>query len=422
MIEIVCAAAITAHFLILFFQSSLICGDVIPACLLSANWLHLVLLSIPVVLFVFSGKGKSNLPEDWLKGAAVLGLYAIIVFLTSSASIKDLSYFSQIVLVPLTIFSLTFCAPIMMRRRGYIIFFATSSLLVIFHTLLTITLMIIGTRSVWHHNILNGSGREKYFLGLTLPHTEGLFDNANAIGSFLMYFPGVILSWANLMEPKRRAPLYVAFAIVFLGLFLTFSRGAEITALAALIIPALVLARKAPARGIVTTTLLLVLIGSILSPMLEPPARVEAGERLATGTAEYQKQSRANEAREPLAERTKIWSDLLMETKSEQVITGVGLQNKTWRGLSPHNFYLANFIYFGIGGLALILLLLAIFARRITYIVRSQPALLPVAGTVLSVVLIHGQFEYVLTHPLYFSNSLFWLLIGSLAYSYWSAE
>lgn len=115
--------------------------------------------------------------------------------------------------------------------------------------------------------------------------------------------------------------------------------------------------------------------------------------------------------------RIEIWRGYL-QMVPKFAASGAGLLQVTSCGESPHNFLLANLIYFGVGGfISLLALLLQLFAAMAKCMHKSGDIWAPVFGVLIAFVLIHGQTEYVLTYPLYFSNSFFWLLAGLVAFS-----
>jgi len=415
--EVICALVVSLHCIFLFFQTSVVGADVIPHFLLRGNWIHLVFICVPVALFLlrkakYRDLGQSN--RSWSIGAYLVGAYGLIVFNSSMPSINDFGSFTQVFLVSATIFSLTFCVPRVMNSSGYCLTISAILCVMVLHSLLTFYLMLSGTEQVFHRDITGGAGREKFFFGITLPRINGLFKNANAIGSFLMYWPGILLSAPTFSLPPLAQ--WISLAVISLALTLSFSRAAELTVLLGLAVPALAHRKSAPFKSALACLALAVTTAVVLWPTFEPAVHSSGLAKISIGSPLYQSQSRANEAKEPLIERNKIWIDMMEQTAGTR-LKGAGLMNVEYHGLSPHNFLLANLVYFGLPGLGLILSILAVCAWQLVKRVRTYPALLPAAGTIIAVVLLHGQAEYVLTHPLFFSNSMFWLLLGFVCFS-----
>ena len=86
-------------------------------------------------------------------------------------------------------------------------------------------------------------------------------------------------------------------------------------------------------------------------------------------------------------------------------------------GQTAHNLYLAQLLYFGWVGFGAFMTMSVAFGRRV-YASLVDLAGSP-AGWVLTAALIgvawQGLLEYVITFPLFFTNSLFWIVLGMVA-------
>lgn len=406
-------AVVGIHLLFLLLQTSVVGQHFIPPFLLFANWFQLALIFTPILLYTFATKAKTA-DRDLNYTASLIVIYGLLVLLSSLRTPPAIEYFSQVILVPAGIYSLTVCAPKLMKSKDYHFVFCALTLVLVLHSLLTFAFMVLGTHKFLGQNVADGAGRTKYFFGMHFPHTDGLYANANAIGSFLMYFPGLLVAQlAFCRAGLSRWLCSTSLIIITAALALTFSRGPQLSVLLALAFPALALRKHAPVKSILSCFILALLAGIIISPALSP-AQVE-NKSLSRFFTSSGGESHYREAHEPLVERGKIWREMLSETGQSWL--GVGLMKKSYSGLSPHNFLLANYVYYGFCGLLSLILLLCFVAIKMVKRVRQYPRLLPLAGTLLAIAILHGQFEYVLTHPLYFSNSMFWLLVGFVCFA-----
>lgn len=412
---VVVKLAVAAHLCLLIIQSSVLGSTLLPHALVSSNLLHVGLIATPIGVVAILGLWR-NTGKTWRAAALLTILYGFIVGLTSllSGTEHSASYISQLFLVPATIFSLCLCTPLAMERKDFLQILWLLAAILTAHSLLTFWFMIRETHYFLGHDITSGAGRAKQILGFSFHHTDGLYTNANTIGSFLMFFPAILISEAarvlgsaSPQAARRRVLPAVAFclALICTAVALTFSRGAQLTVLAGLLFPAIALATRAPWKSAGSCAALVVLALFVITPPGDP-----ATETL-TSSLTMQSSAPITGGHERLSGRLEIWK-ALGSSSLNTPLTGVGLMCKSYRGLSPHNFLLANFLYFGAGGLLALLALLLTLASALVSVIRQHHELIPIAGILAASCLLHGQFEYVLTYPLFFSNSIFWFLAG----------
>ena len=112
-----------------------------------------------------------------------------------------------------------------------------------------------------------------------------------------------------------------------------------------------------------------------------------------------------------------IWRDLLPKI-TERPVLGFGLLNVTvkgrYAGETPHNAYLAQLLYYGSVGFVAFMMMLVGFGHRVYSSVvglRGRPEAWVLTGLLVGVAG-QGMVEYIITVPLSFSNSLFWLILA----------
>lgn len=403
--------AVLLHLVLLLVQSSILGDVVLPRFLYAKNVFHVILIALPLFALIIPGLWRSR-GKYWTVAGSLALLYASIVIGSSANTCSDVASWTQVFLVPGTIISLTLCAPILMGQKSYRFIFWILALVLALHSLATFCFMLNGTESIWGRSLIDGPGRAKDLFGVRLHHTDGLFSNANAIGSFLMCFPAILLAELALIRsgPALFAIVPVLGSIIG-ALALTFSRGAQLSVLVGLLFPALYLKKYSKKLSLTLSTGLLVVAVFVLAPPVP----------LAANSSSMEKEQVVVK-RDPLSGRSDIWKQVLIQEEDRPVL-GVGLLNKTYDGMSPHNFVLANYVYFGVFGLAALLAMLLTLAIKAVQQVKARPKeLLPIVGILAGTVFVHGQMEYVVSFPLYFSNSMFWLLLGYVCFVDFESE
>lgn len=224
------STVISAHLLFLLWQSSIL-GDIISRVLTHQYVVHTVLLSIAVVLGIISGRAE-RMTRSWSMAASTCIVYGIFVILASLHLPMSIDATCQILLVPLTIVALTFSAPLLLDSGHYRPIIMGLALLLSLHSLLTIILMATGAKYLFGREIISELGRAKSLFGKTLPQTNGLYVNPNAIGSFLLFFPAVFLSeWMRQRTKKGQALIASALLPIIMAVVVSFSRASQLTGL-----------------------------------------------------------------------------------------------------------------------------------------------------------------------------------------------
>ncbi len=406
--SVLACAAMTAHCLVLALQSSTI-AYIVPQALYKHDIFHVattgLLILLAIIKSILSKSDRRSTPPYWRPAFAWSLIYTALVILSSISQIVDVPGALHLALIPLTISSFLFCAPLLMTTTHYRIIFTILLAYFAIHDVVTLTSP---------HSAISASGRSKYFFGLDLHIKDSWYSNANTIGSFLMYWPAIIFSGMTFI-PKALQGAIGALAIA--PLFMTFSRAPQLTAALALIPPVSCRLKKAPLISTICLLALCAWMYHLTAPILTPSAIVPKGHRLSVHSPEYKMQYRANEAKEPIAERTAVWKCVIEQMKQNGIILGHGPIQAAYKNLSPHNFILANLAYYGIFGLSSLICMLCLCSMAVWHRTRTNLALMPVATLLLSVICVHGQLEYVLTYPLFFSNSIFWILLGFAAFA-----
>lgn len=398
---------VALHLLLLVFQSSLFCDLLIPAWMTEGNIFHLFLLTLPVVSVLCLLSSNQVLKKPGWLPALVCGLvYAAVIVFSSAHLCSGISDWSRVVLIPLTVLSLTFCAPLLLTRSSYRSIFWILAVLFALHTVFILFCMVTDTTSAFGRSLVQGSGREKSLFGLILLRTDGLYGNPNTLGSFLMYLPAVLLSEAMMTGRSLSSAATVLLSIISMGLLGSFSRGAQLTALLGAMFPAVQLSKRSKVLSTVTSSLLVLLMVAAMQPSMNVSDRSGRSKAQATNAG-----ISTVAVSEVSSGRSDLWRKTLAEIDRSSAL-GTGLVGADSAEESPHNFLLANLLYFGCFGTIALIVMLAVLGKNIWNRTRQYPELMPIAGLLAAVFLIHGQIEYVLTYPLFLSNSLFWFLCG----------
>jgi O-antigen ligase len=309
----------------------------------------------------------------------------------------------EAVLIPLTIASLGTCLPSIFDADDYELLFRGLIGLFAVSAIASLWLVVADRANVFGYPVqVPPDGR-----GGRLS-ASGLFVQRNTIGSFLQYIPALIvyLLWyrptGSQPHPPARLRTWLdigALVLISAHLLLTFSRSAHIVALLSLL-PLLVGLWRTRARDAYAVAAL-VLAGVALALAAVPEFRDYARLGLM-----------------PRGRRS-IWLGVLRQAV-EQPFFGFGLLNLEFRAPArthtPHSAYLAQFAFFGIVGLALFLGVVAAFGRLVLQNLRSGdgrrpwPIVMVVCGA-----LLQGLAEYIVTFPVFFSNSMFWICLGLAA-------
>ena len=403
---------VALHLLVLVFQSSLFCDLFIPAWMTDGNIFHLFILALPVVSTLCLLPSSQVLKKPGWLSALLCGLvYAAVIVFSSAHLCSGISDWSRVVLIPLTVLSLTFCAPLLLTRSAYRSIFWILAVLFALHTIFILFCMVTDTTSAFGRSLVQGPGREKSLFGLILLRTDGLYGNPNTLGSFLMYLPAVLLSEAMIAGRFLSSAATVLLSIVSMGLLGSFSRGAQLTALLGAMFPAVQLSKRSKVLSTVASLFLVSFMVFAMQPSMNSSRQTGQSKALAT-TAGIDTVA----VSEVSSGRSDLWRKTLERIDRSSAL-GTGLVGADSAEGSPHNFLLANLLYFGCFGTISLIAMLAVLGKSIWNRTRQYPELMPIAGVLAAVLLIHGQIEYVLTYPLFLSNSLFWFLSGYACFS-----
>jgi hypothetical protein len=326
--------------------------------------------------------------KDWLL-LAIIVLYGLSV-IVPSASTHSMSLCTVAVcLTPLAIFCFVWALPKCLTRRDFEVVFLGILSVFTAHALLTACLVATKTHFLLGRELYCATGRPQLYWGKAGALLTGLFASPNALGSYLILLPALAFSMAARWRPSwRRRLLISSGALLVVNLLLLMSRAASLTAMSALALAGVSgKGLNAWLRCLALGTIVLALFG--------------AGYALFNWRHDNSTCLRAL-----------IWQgflDALLENPFGSGWNGVAVFNQ-----NPHNCLLANLVYFGVVGAVLLLTLLTVLMRRAANACREDPASLVLVLSLGSMLLIHASVEYVITYPLLFSNSVFWLLVGYL--------
>ncbi len=351
--------------------------------------------------------------KPWLSLAVIWGLYTAWVVFCTLPSVQTIDRACELILSPLTMAALFLCVPAILQRRHYRAIFLLFSAILALHTLCVAWIMSTKEPMFFGQQVIDRTnGHPKIFGRIHLPNTDGIFLSANGIGSFLALFPAILLS-EFLTAPRRfKAPLMVTNAIICIGLLLSFCRAAQASVLVGFLFPAIMFMKKTPIKRMVVCVVLLLLTVLACFPDRYQWVYIKTSIGVHAAGPDALHDVTAFVAHTVTTRRTEIWLAFLRDWQAHPLL-GYGLLGIDYRGLGPHNFLLANLVYFGIPGLVLLVALLSVAAKQIAGRLRDHRELLvPIAGGLAAFILVHGAVEYSITFPLYFANSLFWLLLG----------
>jgi O-antigen ligase len=374
----------------------------------------LMIVHITVLTFVSAAAFPALLKQRHSKAFASLTvislLYAAWEVFCTLPKVHTVDRMCEMILSPLTIFALLLCAPCVLERvhyRGILLFF--SGILAL-HTLAVVWIMLTGDTTYFGRTLMGTDGRPKIVGGMEFLQTDGIFRSPNGIGSFLSLFPGILLAEILTAKRKFRAPLLAAAVVIGIGLFLSFCRAAQAAALVGLLIPLIVFLKQLPVKRMLLGAP--ILLGTIFACLPDHHQSEYIKSALCQHLGGGVHHVAAFLAHTISTRRTEIWLAFFRDWQTHPVF-GYGLLGVDYQGLGPHNFLLANLVYFGIPGALLVVALLAVATNRVWSRWRECPeVLVPIGGALAALVVVHGSVEYSITYPLYFTNSAFWLLLG----------
>ena len=314
-------------------------------------------------------------------------LYGVAVVVSTVAAPIDAMRLVLCLLVPLTILSFVVCLPLIVTPGQY-------------RSLLVILTVMLSTSSVLSLGLaLNDSS---HFLGRELSTiwrslrggpwiATGLYSNPNTAGAFLAFFPAIIV---YLIRTGGHRVFYaLGFGAIALNLLLTFSRSAQVVAIISLLPLAWHLARRRIWAATAVAGALLVATLAVLASV------AEFRNYLALGVT--------------LGDRGTYWRALVPRVWEKPVL-GFGLLNVSYEGYTPHNIFLAQLLFYGVVGWLAFMAMLVALGRRVAATVGELRERLDVRvlTSLLVGALVQGLVEYIITFPLFFANSLFWLVLG----------
>lgn len=348
---------------------------------------HIVLLSVASLAAVCRPRISVE-RKDWML-LAIMVLYGLSV-LVPTASTHSMSLCTvEVCLTPLTIFCFAWALPGTLVRKDLEVVFLVILSVFTAHALLTAGLVATETHSVWGQELSCGTGRPQLYWGKRGALLTGLFVSPNALASYLILLPALAYSMAaRWRRTWRRTLLISCGTLLLLHLLLLMSRASSLTTLVALA------------------------VAGVSSKLLRPSLRLAAlgAMLIALFCACYALFDWRYD--NSMCLRSFIWQgflDAILENPFGSGWNGAAVFNQ-----NPHSCLLANLVYFGVVGTVLLSALLIVLMRRGAQACRGDRASIALFLSIASMLLIHGSVEYVITYPLLFSNSMFWLVLGYL--------
>ena len=338
----------------------------------------------------------------WLIAAYALVLLTVTTFTSSSADL--LMNIKHTLLAILPIFAFGYVCPRIMRRDNYVAVFLILLALFSAHTLLTIWLCLTNTHSFLGRDITCLVGRAQYVFGQRGQLVTGLTWNPNTLAASLLMLPAIAIETEAIVSAEWQKKLVRASRFLTAShTILTLSRGAILS--------------------------LVVSFGvwGMLDKMRSRFIRAVCKLGLLAGAGFAVWQLLAWRGDKSSYERMEVLQDSL--TKIACHPWGMGLPPVGSEQL-PHNLIPGTTIYFGPIAtvlLGLILGWLLCGAIRGRHVVggeqrrglasnRMKSARKLLLATLIAMVVVHGAVEYCIGHPTLLANSLFWLVVGNVAF------
>jgi len=294
----------------------------------------------------------------------------------------------EVLMVPLTILAFTWAVPKALQRTTLDSFLAVIVLVFSIHTVFAFLLAVTKTSTIFGYELPIAIGRPQLYWGERGALLTGLFANPNGLASYLLLLPATAFGLAA-PQPKPKQKLLISCGFLLLiHLLLLMSRASSLTALTGLIVPAI--CRHLSSRQLKIFAWLTGIASLIF---------------IAYTIANWPHDN-------SLCLRTFIWQGFL--DAAMHTPFGSGWNSVVVYNQNPHNMFLANLVYFGVSGLLLLIALVVILGARAIALCDKDKTSAFLLCTLAAMVLIHGNVEYVITYPLLFSNSIFWLLLGSV--------
>lgn len=337
-----------------------------------------------------TNRGRDSLLIFWLVA------YAAIALFSTFHSPHDNLTLMMALLTGLNPIALAYCLPKVINRGQYQAIFLWASGLLVAHALIEVYLIATQASTFVGRDILWDHGRLRTWDFLK-PYTGGLYTNPNTTGAYLMLIPGVVMFlYLEAKQKWYKTLLLVALALIFFSVLLTFSRSALLVGISSVALWGLL---KLKQKGV--------------------PAWAGATAIAASGAALFVALFSATTLPNLLylSGREQLWHHV-STAFSRATLLGIGIFGQYDRGLTPHDFWLANLTYFGIAGFIALAGWMLCFSRRIlrTLWLYREEKLWPLAGTLFAFVGVYGLFEYIFTYPVFFTSSLSYIIIGYLAH------
>lgn len=390
-VSITATILIIAHLFLLLTRGSLLVDFFIPCC---GNVPQIILLASVCILYKLFFASKRNFSQDkiLLFWCIAYGAIAVISTLQSPYTSNTL-YLS--ILAGLNLVALVYCLPKMITKAHYRIIFSAIAAVFVAHAAAELYLIINQSSTFMGRDILWEHGRLKAFPFLK-PYTGGLYTNPNTIACYLILMPAILVHLFHETKNKlERATIVISIFLLLVSLLITFSRASLITAFLGLLpLPVIFLRNRGVPYWLSTTV---ILVGGGL-------AYVYLQHQTTLPHPFY------------LSGRNELWSDFQSIVRHSGFI-GSGMFAVSSGGLTPHNFWMANLVYLGVGGFTCMLgwsLCLLRRSLRTLYLYRHIKIVV-LFSALFAFIGVYGLQEYAFTYPLFFANSLSLILIGYLA-------
>lgn len=326
--------------------------------------------------------------QDWML-LAIIGLYGLSVLVPTAATHAMSLCTVEACLTPLTIFCFVWAIPKTLTKGDLEGVFLVIISVFTAHALLTACLVATKTQTLLGQDFLCTTGRPQLYWGERGALLTGLFASPNALGSYLVLLPALAFSIAAHWQRSWQKTLLVSSGtLLVLNLVLLMSRAASLTSLSALAVAGVSSKALKPwLRSVALSAMLLILFYALHA------------------LSDWRFDN-------SMCMRLFIWQgyiDAVLENPFGAGWNGIVVFNE-----NPHNLLLANLAYFGVVSFVLLLSLLIMLMKRVRDTYLSDRTSLVLVLSIASMLIIHASVEYVITYPLLFSNSMFWLLLGYL--------